>query len=291
MTSRFHALTVDLEDWHSLNYRLITGNLCETSECVVINTMRILDLLDELNVRATFFVVGTVAAVYPDLVRSVALRGHEIGSHTYQHKAFCRTTLTDFRADIERSRKQLQDLSGQPVLGFRAPQFGIGSANRETFFRVLAEVGFKYDSSVFPTAVVRYGIPGASPYPYSVETPSGVIREFPLSTWSFRRYRLPVAGGTYFRFLPVFFLRRVLSEMNSSGNTGVFYFHPHEFHSHWLHLTGLTWRHRLQTTYLKYIVLHNAFTGSITKRLRFLLTEFQFKPLGEVFSNQLTTSP
>lgn len=287
MTS--HALTIDLEDWHQLFYRRITGELCKSKRDIVTDVQHLLDLLDELNIRATFFVVGMVAADFPELVRSVAQRGHEIGSHTYHHKLINSMELADFKADIEQSRKQLQDLTGQPILGFRAPEFSVGSLQHGSFFEVLAEVGFQYDSSIFPFAGVRYGIPDASRYPFSVETPSGVIREFPLATWNFGPYRLPVAGGTYFRFLPPILLRRVLADFESSGYAGVFYFHPYEFHCGWLYLSGLSWRHRLQLVHMKYTMMHNIFTRHIQERLRLILTKYHFLPLEEVYHNESNT--
>lgn len=174
-----HALTVDLEDWHQLFFRQVTGASHRASQSVVADTDRILELLAESGTHATFFVVGLVAAAFPELIRRVAAAGHEIGCHTSSHEVLGAMEPSAFKADAERSRALLQDLCGQPVLSFRAPAFSVGSLHNEPFFSTLAETGFECDSSVFPVAGLRYGIPDAPPHPFVVETASGPIHEFP----------------------------------------------------------------------------------------------------------------
>jgi polysaccharide deacetylase family protein (PEP-CTERM system associated) len=278
-----HALTIDLEDWHQLLQQRVTGELIQPTTSVLTATHRVLDLLEEVNIRATFFIVGSIAETYPKLVREVAQRGHEIGSHTYAHKLIYRMEQAAFKADVERSLKQLQDLTGQPIYGFRAPEFSVGKLDHWCF-EVLVELGFRYDSSVFPVSFARYGIPEAPCHPFLIATPAGTIQEFPLAIWETHRVRLPVAGGTYFRVLPVALLRRALMAIDTSGYTAVLYFHPYEFHTGLLYLSQLTWRQRLQIPSVKYTLLHNFCTGCIMKRLRVLLKEFHFMPLGEIYT-------
>jgi hypothetical protein len=182
---------------------------------------------------------------------------------------------------VERSRKQLQDLTGQPVLGFRAPEFSVPSLDHWSF-AVLAEAGFAYDSSVFPIAGARYGLPGAPAHPFPIQTASGRIQEFPLATWALGKRRVPVAGGTYFRLWPGVILRRALAEIDRGGGTAVLYVHPYEFSADRLFLTGLTWRQRLDPAYLKYAILHNLFTGAILRRLAPILRQYEFRPLEEI---------
>src|ERR687885_2804561 len=210
-----HALTIDLEDWHQLVHRQLTGEVVRPTPGVVSATHRLLDMLDEVDVRATFFVLGNVAETYPELVREVVHRGHGSESHTYSHELIFRMKPAAFKADIERSLGQLQDLTGQPVLGFRAPEFSVGHL-QHWCFEILAELGFRYDSSVFPLPRVRYGIPEASRHPFAVTTQSGTIYEYPLATWDFARFRLPVAGGSYFRLLPSRLLCRALNDIDAS---------------------------------------------------------------------------
>jgi polysaccharide deacetylase family protein (PEP-CTERM system associated) len=283
-----HALTVDLEDWHQLLHRRVTGTTMPPTRHVVADTHRLLDLLDAASVRATFFVVGMVAEAYPDLVREIAARGHEIGSHTYNHRLIPELDAGRFRADVDRSRRQLQDLTGQPVLGFRAPEFSVGRLGHWCF-AVLAEAGFAFDSSVFPITG-RYGIPDAARTPFPIETPAGVLWEFPLATAEVAGRQLPVAGGSYFRVLPGAVLRRALATNDAEGRPSVLYFHPYEFHSGWLYLSGLAWRQRLNPAHLRFGVLHNWATGAVARRLVALLREFSFAPLAELYSKDRTAS-
>ena len=282
-----HALTIDLEDWHQLMHRRLTGETIPPTPTVVATTHSVLDMLDEAGVRATFFVVGNIAATYPELVREVALRGHEIGSHTHSHELIFRMEPSAFKADVERSIGTLQDLTGQPVLGFRAPEFSVGHLGHWCF-EILSELGFRYDSSVFPLPRVRYGIPEAPRFPFEITTPSGTIREYPLATWDFGRFRLPNAGGSYFRLLPDRLVRRAFDAIDEGGLTAVLYFHPYEFHDGWLVPPRPAWRGGFRAGNLRFafsrVLLHNYRTGVVGRRLRPLLARFEFMPLGGIYS-------
>ena len=288
-----HALTIDLEDWHQLFHRRLTGEVIRPTPAVVSAAHRLLDLLDEAGVRATFFVVGNVADTYPGLVREVARRGHEIGTHTYSHELIFRMEPAAFKADVERSLAGLQDLTGQPILGFRAPEFSV-SHLRHWCFEILAELGLRYDSSVFPLPHVRYGIPEAPRHPFEISTPAGTIHEFPLATWDVGRFHLPVAGGSYFRLLPAHLLRRALNALDENERTAVLYFHPYEFHTGWLVPSQRAWRN-LRASNLKFtlsrILLHNFRTKLIGERLKPLLAQFTFMPLGDIYRATFATAP
>jgi polysaccharide deacetylase family protein (PEP-CTERM system associated) len=279
-----HAFTIDLEDWHQLFRRRVSGKCGEGVSSLIPDTHHILNLLDEINIRATFFVVGSVADSYPELVREVAQRGHEIGSHTHSHDVVNSVRPSDFVAIMDSSRKQLQDIAGQHILGFRAPEFSVNGLDC-WLFEVLAELGFLYDSSVYPTSMVRNGIPEALRYPFVIETPSGPIHEFPLATWNWGQLRLPVAGGSYFRFWPVTLLSRALTDLDASGCTAVFYFHPYEFHRGWLYLSDLSWDNRLRAEHIKYLFLHNFLTKRIPHFMQALFARFQFRPLGDIYES------
>jgi polysaccharide deacetylase family protein (PEP-CTERM system associated) len=281
-----HALTIDLEDWHQLFHRRLTGEVIRPTPVVVSATHRLLDMLDEVGVRATFFVVGNIADAYPELVREVVGRGHEIGSHTHSHELIFRMEPAAFKADMERSLAGLQDLTGQPILGFRAPEFSV-SHLRHWCFEILAELGFRYDSSVFPLPRVRYGIPEAPRHPFPIATPSGTIHEYPLATWDAGRFHLPVAGGSYFRLLPSNLLHRALNGFDESERTAVLYFHPYEFHTGWLNPSWPAWQRSLRASNLRFtlsrILLHNFRTNLIGQRLKPLLARFRFMPLGDIY--------
>ncbi len=269
-----HALTIDLEDWHELMLRRLTGVMGPVSETVKTCTHRILDLLDTSDTRATFFVVGAVALAHPDLIREIARRGHEVGSHTNRHVPLHQQTRAEFREELDRTVKHLQDLTGQPVLGFRAPLFSVGSVSHWCF-EVLRELGFAYDSSVFPIASARYGIGDCPRTPFTIDTPQGPIAEFPIASWVCCGKRLAVGGGSYFRFLPIVLLRRAFAEFEQQHHPAVIYVHPYEFHRGWLEVG---WR-APKPVYLKYLLLHNFATSRVAARLSVLLKEHRFGTL------------
>jgi polysaccharide deacetylase family protein (PEP-CTERM system associated) len=272
-----HALTIDLEDWQQMMSRRLTGRYGEPSSSTERATLRLLDVLDESKVRATFFVAGLLAEKFPQIVREVKLRGHEIASHSYAHRPIFTLSPDEFRDDLRRSKGQLEDLTGAKVHGFRAPEFSVVALDHWCF-GILAELGFSYDSSVFPISGVRYGIANAPSRPFQISTDSGALWEFPLATWKWHGRTIPLAGGTYFRFLPQSTLRRAVKELDA---TSVFYFHPYEFGDGILRLQNLELKERLSFGYLKYRLLHNFRTGRILRTLKPILTELEFRPLGE----------
>jgi len=276
-----HALTVDLEDWHQLMVRRLTGERAEPSAALVTNTQRVLDLLDGTETKATFFVLGMVADARPALVREIANRGHEIACHSQHHQLVRTMERAAFRSELEGAVKRLQDLTGKPVLGFRAPEFSVGSLDHWCF-EVLLELGFSYDSSVVPASRGRYGIPEAPQGPFFIATKNGPLREFPLATYQVGSHRLAVGGGTYFRVFPGSVLRRALKDLDGRGQTAVLYFHPYEFHRGWLYSPRLPLSAAVKRDNIKYTILHNLGTGLIEKRLRPMLREFTFRPLVQI---------
>jgi hypothetical protein len=191
-----------------------------------------------------------------------------------------------FKIDVARSVARLEDITGKPVLGFRAPEFAVGSLSHWTF-EVLAELGFLYDSSVFPLKSLRYGVADAPKAPFTIETASGPIREYPLATWRFGGADLPVAGGGYFRLTPASLVRAALKGMDRAGRTGVFYVHPYEFHQGPLLPREATWRRPVRLKSLPFafsrIALHNFNRGGAQGVLNSLLWDFEFRPLHDIF--------
>lgn len=173
--------------------------------------------------------MGALAERLPEIVRRVVSLGHEVASHGHDHLLVFRLSKEEFRKDTEQSKGLLEDLTGKRVCGYRAPEFSIREQALWAL-DILAELGFKYDSSIIPIHHRRYGIPGFSPEISRYELPSGrEIIEFPLSTFSIGRMRLPVAGGGYIRLMPTPLVRRVVKKMNSRRLPMVTYFHPYEF--------------------------------------------------------------
>ena len=193
-------------------------------------TRRLLDDLAAADVKATFFVVGDITRTRPQLVRAIHAAGHEVGSHSWDHRRIHRLTPDEFREDLRKSKDALEQVTGGPVYGFRAPTF---SVVRETGWAVdvLAECGFLYDSSIFPVRHDRYGIPDAPRGPFVAEGRSGEILELPLLTYRFGGLNLPVAGGGYFRLFPPAVMRAGLRQAAGmpAPSVGMLYFHPWEF--------------------------------------------------------------
>ena len=225
-----NALTIDVEDYFHVSAfadRISTDQWSNFESRVVPNTRRLLAILDQHQTRATFFVLGWVADQYPSLVCEIHRAGHEIGCHSYWHKLVYNLTPDEFRADLCRSRNALQDIIGESVTLYRAPSFSI-TRNSWWSYEVLAEEGFTVDSSVFPIVHDRYGIPDAEPRPHWVETPAGVICEFPAAVRRFCGMNVPVSGGGYFRLYPSKLNEFLLSQVNRSGIPFTFYIHPWE---------------------------------------------------------------
>lgn len=193
-------------------------------------TRWLLDQLDRFDLRATFFVVGQLARADPDLVRTVHRSGHEIASHGWDHRRVLAMTPEEFREDLRRSCDTLEQLTGEPVVGYRAPTFSI---LRRTAWAidVLAERGLLYDSSIYPVRHDRYGTPRAPRAPFLAEGPARAILELPPVTLRLGRVRLPLGGGGYFRLLPLMLLERALEQTRRECAPAIamLYFHPWEF--------------------------------------------------------------
>ena len=230
-----NALTIDVEDYFQVNAfaRQIPCDQWDSYPLrVESNTHRILDLLDEFRVKATFFVLGWIAERVPALVQEIHRRGHEVACHGYGHQLIYSIGPGRFREDVSRARRILEDICGERVLGYRAPSYSI-TAKSLWALDILIEEGFSYDSSIFPVIHDTYGIPDASRFPGTLSCASGTIREFPLSTLPLRilgrEVRLPVAGGGYLRLLPARVIGGALQRINTrERQPAVLYFHPWE---------------------------------------------------------------
>jgi polysaccharide deacetylase family protein (PEP-CTERM system associated) len=226
-----NALTVDVEDYFHVSAFADTISSSDWGNHplrVEESTRRLLDLFDERQIRATFFVLGWVAERTPDLVKDIAARGHEVACHGYSHQLVYNQKPEIFREETLRSKALLEDLIQSAVYGYRAASYSITVRSRWAL-DIIAEAGFAYDSSIFPVRHDRYGMPGTPEYPYRLETPAGhMLLEFPLSTTNLFGYRLPVAGGGYFRLYPYLMTRIGLSRINRKNQPFIFYLHPWE---------------------------------------------------------------
>ena len=265
-------LSVDVEDWFQVENYAHAIPRHEWPRCelrVADNVRRLLDLFALADARATFFVLGWVAERLPDLVRDIARAGHEVASHGWSHTPLWTLSQDAFLDEVSRSRVLLEQLSGQPVLGYRAPTF---SVTKRTLWalRVLGRAGYRYDSSIFPVHHDRYGIPEA---PTGIHRRAEGIWEVPLSVLELPAARLPVAGGGYFRLYPLWLTRWAIRRLERAGRPAVVYLHPWEFDTGQPRVRGVgplrTFRHRVGI-------------GRNARKLARLLREFRFAPVRTV---------
>jgi len=270
-----NAMTVDVEDYFHVSVfdGLIPRHLWATMESrVTRNTDKLLEIFAQRNVVGTFFVLGWVAERYPDLMRRIAAAGHEIASHGYGHRLVYDQTPSAFRDDVRQAKALLENITGRPVLGYRAPSYSIVPQSLWAL-DVLMEEGYRYDASIFPIRHDRYGIPVSARLPYVVSRPNGSIIEAPASTVRWGLWNLPVAGGGYFRILPYGWTRWGVARVNQQDSRPViFYLHPWEIDPEQPRLpAGLLSRFR-----------HYRNLGETEGRLLRLLQDFAWGPLREI---------
>ena len=288
-----NAFTVDLEDWA---HGLLGGETPITSR-VVGNVERMLALLERHNVKATFFALGKVCAKFPELLPRVAACGHEIASHGYGHDLVYDMTPELFREDVRRSVDIIGEQTGAAPIGYRAPAF---SLTRQSLWAgpILAELGFKYSSSIFPIRGSRYGIAGAPAFPFNWEdwltarqagvsraagkpearSPKPDLIEFPMTTLAFADRRWPVCGGGYLRLLPACFLKAAIRQAHRSRQPAVVYMHPYELDvSEVCELERAGWRFGRKTA-----LTQSLFRCFVKRRLAGIFRTFKFAPMREV---------
>ena len=227
-----NILTVDVEDYFHVSAfaKVIDRQAWGGLECrVESNTQRLLDLFDKRAVKGTFFVLGWVAERYPALVEEIARRGHEVASHGWSHQLVYEQAPGVFREEARRSKLLLEDIVQQPVRGYRAASYSITKKSLWAL-DILCELGFEYDSSIYPVYHDRYGIPDAVREPHRLTAPSGAsIIELPLSYITMMGARIPISGGGYFRLFPYWFTRKSIRTVNEDdGLPVIFYLHPWE---------------------------------------------------------------
>jgi polysaccharide deacetylase family protein (PEP-CTERM system associated) len=275
--SMVNALTIDVEEYfhpNALDDVVRPADWDALPHRVERNTYRLLDILSEFRVHATFFVLGWVAERWPQLVLEIARRGHEVACHGYAHRLVYRLGPEPFRTDVMRAQHMLEDRLGARVAGFRAASYSI-IASTLWALDVLIELGFEYDSSIFPVRHDIYGIPDFSRVPVWVRRPAGEILEVPASTIRLFGRNWPMAGGGYFRLLPYRFTRFAIERLNRHENLpAMVYLHPWEIDPEQPRLPASA-RSRLR----QYTNLH-----ATERRLRTLLGEFRFAPLREAFA-------
>ncbi len=279
-SARTHIFTVDVEEYFQVSafeHVVPRQDWPSYPSRVAESIARLLLLLAQGEARATFFVLGWLAKRQPDMVRRIAAAGHEIASHGWSHERVTAQTAGQFRSDVRTTKEVLEEITGLPVLGYRAPSFSI-VPEYEWALDVLVEEGYLYDSSLFPIRRANYGYPDAPPVPHVIERSGGYLVEFPPATTVWRGLRIPAAGGAYFRHFPYAITRHVFREHAAAGVPAVFYIHPWELDPD---------QPRLPVSMVTR-VRHYRGLSKTASRIERLLSEFRFATMREALASAFT---
>ena len=223
-----NALTIDFEDWFCADNLSSAIKFEDWEKCelrITDNTLRILELLDRFNAKATFFVLGWIAERVPELIEKIDSNGHEIASHGYSHISLTRMTREEFDKDLKKALTIKKNIIDKEILGYRSPSFSI-TPKTVWALDILVSNGIKYDSSIFPFSFhPDYGFPGT---PTGIHNPRESLTEIPLSVVDIWGFKIPFGGGGYFRLYPYFVTKYLMSHFNRKGKPFVFYLHPWE---------------------------------------------------------------
>lgn len=264
-----NAFTVDVEEYFHVSgfaERINPRTWGDFPSRVVGSTQRILDLLQNVQVRGTFYVLGWVAQRFPELIHRIKCDGHEIASHGFWHRLIYSQSPEEFRQDLRHARDVLEQITGERVVAYRAPSFSIVKESLWAL-EILAEEGFQFDSSIFPVHHDRYGLTGAERFPFGIQCASGTIWEFPPPIIRGMGLSLPVGGGGYLRLYPFPVTVSGLRQINERfGQPFAVYIHPWEFDPDQPRIEA-----RIKSRFRHYVNL-----AQTERRIARLLAEFQF---------------
>jgi len=271
-----NAMTVDVEDYFQVSAfePYISKNQWDyIPHRVEANTDKILDLFQVHGIKATFFTLGWVAERYPNLIQRIINGGHELACHGYEHIRVTEQSPIEFRNDVSRTKKLLEDLSGKEVKGYRAASYSIVKTNLWAL-DVLQEEGFKYSSSIYPVKHDLYGIPDAPRFVYE-PIENKTFKEIPISTIRFGNKNLPCGGGGFFRLYPYVVSKWAFNRVNrKEKQPGIFYFHPWEIDPDQPRQSGLNWKTQIR---------HYLNLQRMENRLDQLLKDFNWDTMENVF--------
>ena len=271
-----NAMTVDVEDYFQVSAFAahIPRESWESIPCrVERNIDRILTLLDERQAKATFFTLGWIAKRYPAMVKRIVSNGHELASHGWAHQRVSDQKPQEFLDDIVRSKALLEDISGQKILGYRAPSFSIGS-NTLWALDLLEEAGYRYSSSIYPIQHDHYGMPNAPRFAFYPKNNGGLL-ELPVTTVRLFKRNIPAGGGGYFRLWPYTFSRWLLQRINHlEKHSAIFYFHPWEIDYEQPRQQGIN----AKTRFRHYFNLRQ-----MEKRVKALTRDFSWDRMDRIF--------
>ena len=271
-----NAMTCDVEDYFQVSAFAphIDRASWPARECrVEANIERILALMADGDVKATFFTLGWIAERYPAMVRRIVDAGHELASHGYGHLRASDQDLTEFTADITSSKKLLEDIGGQEVRGYRAPSFSIGTGNLWALDALLA-AGYRYSSSIYPVAHDHYGMPDAPRFAFYPNGADGLL-EVPITTVKLGQRNLPAGGGGYFRLFPYALSRYLMRKVNEDDKeSAIFYFHPWELDPDQPRPEGVDLKSRFR---------HYVNLGRTENRIKALTRDFAWDRMDRIF--------
>ncbi len=271
-----NALTIDVEDYFQVSAfaKCIPRRDWDTLPCrVEQNIERILALLAESDVKATFFTLGWIAERYPALIRRIADEGHELASHGFAHHRATEQTRSEFLVDIRLAKAVLEDIAGHEVQGYRAPSFSIGPQNYWAC-ECIVEAGYRYSSSIYPIRHDHYGMPDAPRFAHEMK--AGLL-ELPVATVRMFNANWPAGGGGYFRLLPYRVSRWSIRRINAvDRKPAMFYFHPWELDPEQPRVTNA----RAKARFRHYLNLRQT-----EPRLRRLFADFRWDRVDRVFLN------
>jgi polysaccharide deacetylase family protein (PEP-CTERM system associated) len=280
MDSEVNLLTVDLEEWfvvEALSERYNRDRWQEMPSTLVKNSLRLLELFRRHDVRATFFVLGYCAEMYPDLIAEIHANGHEIACHSYFHRRVDQLDPQEFRLDTRRAVNAIVKACGDRPIGYRAPSWSINDSVPWAF-EILSELGFEYDSSIFPIKHDLYGMPKGPREMFRMKFDQGrFLYEVPASTYRLLWWNLPIAGGGYLRHCPYWYSRRIINRLNRHGRPAVVYIHPWEIDPEPPPVAGLTAVQRLRTY---------GSTATLVLKLEKLLSDFRFTTIQHYIQKQ-----
>lgn len=270
-----NIFTVDLEEWfvvEVLSRRFSGTDWEELPRTVERNTHKLLDLLERHNVKATWFVLGWVADKYPRLIGEVFEAGHEIGCHSYSHRKVDSLSPDEFRKDTQRAIDAIVKATGNMPFGYRSPSWSINPKSAWAF-DILAELGFSYDSSVFPIKHDLYGWAEGPTVKTTLQCSNGkTLIEIPASTYRLMGKNIPIGGGGYFRHSPYWYSKGIIRNFNRQNRAVMFYIHPWEVDDDLPQIEGLSAMQRFRTYSSTSILLY---------KIQKLLTDFSFTTIAD----------
>jgi len=281
---KYNAFSVDVEDGVNILMHDLFGIEMPPTLRVVKNVRQLLCMLEENNVRATFFILGEIALKYPYLIREIAGKGHELGVHGYHHDQIYKLTPEKTRHELYKAKALIEDISGEQTYGFRAPAFSV-SEKTSWVLEIIADLGFKYDSSVIPAKGKRYGWPGFERDITRLILHEGnTLIEVPLTVVRFFNKEFPACGGGYLRYFPYCFTRRSCFTIQKQRPV-IVYLHPYEIDIEKYPDFFYKAKATLGLGQRLPLLFYRLNKDTVERKLKCLVDEFAFKPVIELIED------